>query len=264
MFFSKPPAARCSIDPMTPTREPWLAPPLDLELGPDEAHVWLTSLDVPAHRLSSLRALLNAEELARADRFLQPHHRCHSAVARGGLRSLLGRYLQVAPQSVVFQFNAHGKPSLAGAHEHSGLRFNLSHSHGLALIAFARGRDLGVDIEKVRPERPAEPIAERFFAPAEAARLRSLPSAQQPEGFFECWTRKEAYIKARGKGLSLPLDSFEVAFGPGVRPAILGASDEPDAVARWALFDLQPSAGFAGALVVERPPCILRCWALTP
>ena len=242
------------------TRETWPSSPLDLELGPDEAHVWLAPLDVPADRVSALRALLNAGELARADRFLQPHHRIHSAVARGCLRSLLGCYLRVAPQSIEFQFNSHGKPSLSGGHEHSGLRFNLSHSHGLALLAFARGRDLGVDIEKVRPERPAEPLAERFFAPAEAARLRSLPSAQKPQAFFECWTRKEAYIKARGQGLSLPLDSFQVAFGPGVPPSILGASDDPDATARWAVFDLQPSAGFAGAIVVERPPCVLRGW----
>jgi 4'-phosphopantetheinyl transferase len=245
-------------------RERWPPPPLDPEPGSDEVHVWLASLDVPADRLASLRDLLNAEELARADRFLQPHHRMHSAVARGCLRSLLGRYLGTAPQSVKFQFNARGKPLLAGAYEHSGLRFNLSHSHGLALLAFARGRDVGVDIERIRPEHAGEKIADRFFAPAEAARLRSLPSAQRPQSFFECWTRKEAYIKARGQGLALPLDSFQVAVGPGVPPSILCADDEPDASARWAVLDLQPAAGFAGALVVERPPCVLRCWRLNP
>src|SRR5882672_8320794 len=108
------------------TRESWPPPPpLDLELAPDEIHVWIVSLDVPADRLTWLRSLLNADELARADRFLQPHHRIHSVVARGCLRSMLARYLRVAPQSVEFQFNSHGKPALAGTLEHSGLRFNL-------------------------------------------------------------------------------------------------------------------------------------------
>ena len=243
--------------------EDWPPPPLHPELGPDETHVWIASLDAPAERLSSLRALLNVEELARADRFLQAQHRVHGAVSRGCLRSLLGSYLHVPPQSIEFQLNSHGKPSLSATHGHSRLRFNVSHSHGLALFAFAHGRHLGVDIEKIRLDRPAEKIAQRFFASAEAARLRSLPSAQQPQAFFECWTRKEAYMKALGEGLSLPLDSFEVGFGPGVPPSILWARDEPDAAARWTLFDLQPFPGFAGALAVERPPCIVRCWRLT-
>ena len=133
------------------TQEPWPSPPLDVELGPDDVHVWLVSLDVPAGRLAELRALLNTEERVRADRFFQPRHRVHSAVARGCLRSLLGRYLSLAPQSIEFQFNSHGKPSLAGGHGLTDIRFNLSHSHGLALLAFARGRDLGVDLEKNPP-----------------------------------------------------------------------------------------------------------------
>ena len=243
--------------------EDWPPPPLNTALGPDEAHVWIASLDRPAECLAPLRSLLNPEELARADRFLQPQHRVRAAVSRACLRALLGGYLRLPPETVEFQFNAHGKPSLPTTHPHSRLRFNVSHSHGLALFAFARERELGVDIEKIRLDRPADKIAARFFAPAETARLRSLPSAQQAQAFFECWTRKEAYIKARGEGLSLPLDSFEIGFGPGIPPSLLGARDEPDAAGRWRLFDLQPFPGFAGALAVERPPCRLRCWRLT-
>ena len=240
----------------------WTAPPRPLELGPEDVHVWSAALDVPSEKLGSLRALLSPEERARADRFLQPHHRVHGAAARGWLRSLLGRYLQAAPQSIEFRFGEHGKPSLAGPHEHSCLHFNLSHSHGFALFAFARGRELGVDLEKIRLDRSFEKIAGRFFAPGETARLRSVPLALQPQAFFECWTRKEAYIKARGKGLSLPLESFEVGFGPGVAPSILEARGEPDAAARWALFDLRPFPEFAGALVVERPAGTVRCWRM--
>ena len=244
--------------------EDWPPPPLYPALGPDEAHVWIAALDIPPGCLLPFRNLLNPEELARADRFLQAPHRVRAAVSRACLRALLGRYLRIPPQTVVFQFNPHGKPALSAAHAPSGLRFNVSHSHGLALFAFACDRELGVDIEKIRLDRPADKIAGRFFAPAETARLRSLPSAQQAQAFFECWTRKEAYIKARGEGLSLPLDSFEVGFGPGVPPVLLGARDEPDAPARWRLFDLQPFRGFAGALAVERPPCLVRRWRLTP
>jgi len=173
---------------------------------------------------------------------------------------LLGRYLGVAPQSVELQFNAFGKPSLAGAFAASGLRFNISHSHGLALFAFGRERELGVDIEKIRPDFASVEIAGRFFCAAESARLRSLAPEHQPRAFFECWTRKEAYIKARGDGLSRRLDTFEVAFGPGAAPAILAASDDPDAAARWAVHDLQPADGYCGALIVERPGVAVACW----
>ena len=238
----------------------WVAPPHQPELGSDDVQIWSACLDVPADTHRLLRALLNPEERARADRFLQPVHRIHNAAGRGWLRSLLARYLEAAPQSIEFRFNEHGKPSLAGIHESSRLRFNISHSHGFALFAFARDRELGVDLEKIRLDRSFQRIAERFFAPGETARLRSIPAAQQAQAFFECWTRKEAYIKARGKGLSLPLDSFQVEFGPGAAPALLQARGEPDAPARWALFDLEPFPEFAGAIAVERPLRKLYCW----
>ena len=240
----------------------WGMPPADLRLEAGEVHIWLGALDVQPKRLLELRAVLQPDEVARADRLLQAHHRVHSAAARGYLRMLLGRYLGVAPRSVELQFNAFGKPSLAGAFAASDLRFNISHSHGLALFAFARGRELGVDIEKIRPDFASVEIAGRFFSAAESARLRSLGPEQRPQAFFECWTRKEAYIKARGDGLSHRLDSFEVAFGPGVAPAILAASDDADATARWAVHDLQPTDGYCGALIVERPGVAVSCWKI--
>ena len=240
----------------------WQAPPAELRLESGEVHVWLGALDVPAEKLQELNTLLQPDELARADRFLQAHHRVHSAAARGYLRTLLGRYLGVAPRSVELQFNSFGKPSLAGGLTAGGLRFNLSHSHGLALFAFARGRELGVDIERIRPDFASADIARRFFCVAESARLLSLPPELQPKAFFECWTRKEAYIKARGDGLSRRLDSFEVAFGPGVASSIVSAADEPDAATRWSVHDLQPADGYCGALVVERPAVAVACWRL--
>jgi 4'-phosphopantetheinyl transferase len=240
----------------------WKSSPAELRLEPGEVHVWLGELDVPPERLQALRAVLHADELARADRLLQAHHRIHSAAARAYLRMLLGRYLGVAPKSVELQFNAFGKPSLAGAFASRGLRFNLSHSHGLALFAFACGRELGVDLEKIRPDFASTEIAGRFFSAAESARLRSLAPEARAQAFFECWTRKEAYIKARGDGLSRGLDTFEVAFGPGTRPAILAAGDEPDAATRWAVYDLQPAEGYCGALIVEGAGVAVACWKL--
>jgi 4'-phosphopantetheinyl transferase len=182
--------------------------------------------------------------------------------ARGLLRQLLGNYLGLPPRNVGFAVNPFGKPSLAGEGAASGIRFNVSHSDGLALLGFTRGREIGIDLEKVRSIR--EQIAERFFAPAETAFLRSLPVGEQTGAFFQCWTRKEAYIKARGDGLSRALDSFEVAFGPGVAPAILRAADEADAASRWTVVDLQPAEGFAGALVVEGRPVTLKRWRWKP
>jgi 4'-phosphopantetheinyl transferase len=240
----------------------WQTSPADLRLKSGEAHVWLGALDVPPERLRELRTVLNGDEVARADRFLQAHDRVHSAAARGHLRMLLGRYLGVAPKSVELQFNSFGKPSLAGPFAAGDLRFNVSHSHGLVLFAFARGRELGVDIEKIRPDFATTEIAERFFSAAESGRLRALAPELQPRAFFECWTRKEAYIKARGDGLSRRLDTFEVAFGPGLAPAILAVTDEPDAPARWAVHDVQPPDGYCGALMVERPDVAVTCWKL--
>jgi len=257
-FSSNPGPRKCFNSVMT-GQKAWTAPPQHPHLGSEEVQIWSACLDVTPETHRSLRALLNPEERAHADRFLQPAHRTHSAAARGWLRSLLARYLQDAPQSFEFRFNEHGKPSLAGAHEQSSLRFNISHSHGFALFAFALDRELGVDLEKMRLGRAFQRIAERFFAPGETARFRSIPAAQQPQAFFECWTRKEAYIKARGKGLSLPLDSFQVSFGLGTPPALLEAKGEPDPD-RWALFDLQPFPEFAGAIAVERPVRRLDCW----
>jgi 4'-phosphopantetheinyl transferase len=240
----------------------WQTPPAELRLESGEAHVWLGALDVPPERLLELRAVLRPDELARSDRFLQAHHRVHSAAARGFLRTLLGRYLGLAPQSVELQFNPFGKPSLAGVFAARSLRFNVSHSHGLALFAFARGRELGVDLEKIRPDFASTEIAGRFFSAAESARLRSLAPEERARAFFECWTRKEAYIKARGAGLSRRLDTFEVAFGPGTASAILAADDEPDAAVRWVVHDLQPADGYCGALVVEGPGVAVACWKL--
>jgi 4'-phosphopantetheinyl transferase len=163
------------------------------------------------------------------------------------LRRLLGGFLGLEPERVELRYGPHGKPCV------EGLRFNLAHSHELALYAFSRGRELGVDLERIRPLRDAAAIAERYFSAEENAVLRSLPEIQRHEAFFRCWTRKEAYLKALGDGLARPLDSFDVTLAPGEPARLLRVQGAPDEAARWSLLHLDPAPGFVGALAAEGP-----------
>ncbi len=217
-------------------------------------------MDLDEGLLARLTQLLPAEERERAARFYFQRDRNHFAAARGILRSLLGQYLNLAPGRLCFGYSPYGKPALAAAAGEPPLRFNLSHSHGLALIAVTRGREIGVDVEWIRPDFATEEIAGRFFAPAEVKVMRALPPALQAEAFFNCWTRKEAFIKAHGLGLSLPLNQFEVSLAPGEPAALLSTQFDPPAAARWRLCALEPGKGFAAALAVEGHGWELKGW----
>ncbi|MBV9772452.1 MAG: 4'-phosphopantetheinyl transferase superfamily protein [Gemmatimonadetes bacterium] len=223
-------------------------------------HVWCAPLDPPAHVVGRYRALLAVDEGARADRFRFEQHRRQFVVARGVLRTLLGRYLSVDPRRLEFRYGSHGKPELAGAFAESGIRFNVSHSGELALYAVSRGRELGVDIEHVHPMDDGVDIAERFFSAAENVVFRALAVSEREEAFFNCWTRKEAYIKAVGEGLSFPLHAFDVSLAPGEPARLLGARDEEQA-ARWTLRELDPAPGYKAALVVEGEGWETECWS---
>jgi medium-chain acyl-[acyl-carrier-protein] hydrolase len=219
------------------------------DLAGHEVHVWRTPLEQPPEYLQSLWQMLAPEELQRANRFHFDKDRRHYVACRGVLRLLLGRYLGREPSGLTFAYNPQGKPRLAGD-EAGRLCFNVSHSHGLALIAVARGREIGVDVERIRPEFAGERVAERFFSPVEVAELRALAEPERMEAFFACWTRKEAYLKATGMGLSLPLDCFDVSLTPG-EAALKATRHDPAAIRRWSLRDLAPGPGYAGALAVE-------------
>jgi 4'-phosphopantetheinyl transferase len=222
-----------------------------------EVHVWRAPLSISDPERADLLATLSPDERARADRFHFDRDRAHFIAGRGFLRAILGAYLDVAPRALVFDYSPHGKPRLAtGA---GGLRFNLSHSHDLALCAVALDRELGVDVEYIQP-RLEEGIAERFFSRREVAALRSLPAEAQSAAFFACWTRKEAYVKAHGQGLSLRLDRFDVSLAPGEPAALLRTEDDPAEAMRWSLRELVPGPGYAGALAAEGQTWRLRCW----
>jgi 4'-phosphopantetheinyl transferase len=224
----------------------WEASAERLELDADEIHVWRASLDCDETLVSKLEATLASVEKARADRFVFQRDRNAFIAARGILRELLGRYVNRDAAHLEFDYGAQGKPSLRAESSQKLVRFNVSHSHGMALLAFALDRHVGVDVELIRPDFAGERIAERFFSPQEVAELRSLPPTLQDEAFFLCWTRKEAYIKARGEGLQIPLTSFHVSLTPG-KPELVQAADS----SRWSLRSLRPGPRYVGAVVGE-------------
>lgn len=210
-------------------------------LEPGTITVWRISLSGTPEVESAFRRFLSFEETERADRFAFPHLTQKYVLARGALRTILAGYLDRAPESLVFEYNSSGKPALAGG----GVHFNVSHSGSIALLAFAKECEIGVDVEAFRPVPDLESIADRFFCPEEARDLTSLPVKSRPRAFFDCWTRKEAYVKALGGGLSVPLDSFRVTLLPGEPARIVHA---PEGSEGWRMHDLGDSHDYAAAL----------------
>jgi 4'-phosphopantetheinyl transferase len=243
-----------------PGRDLFSAPPERLKLGDDEVHIWRCDLDQSVSVRQCLISTLAQEERERAERFYFNKDRNHFTVARGALRSILGHYLNLNPAALRFSYGEYGKPMLVKEQGGESLRFNLSHSAGLALCGVTRGREIGIDLESIRPGLSDEAIAERFFSTGEVRALRELPRHLQDEGFFNCWTRKEAYIKAKGEGLSMPLSDFEVSLAPGQAAALLSTKRDPQEAARWLIRELFPAPGFVGAVAVEAGDWRLGCF----
>lgn len=225
-----------------------------------EIHVWLIrldDLDAEAH----LRDLLADDERDRAERFRFDLHRRRFVIARGTLREILGNYLAIQPSEIRFVYGPKGKPALAFP-EGIDLQFNLSHSGELALAAFTVGKPLGVDIEQVRPMDDLESIVRDHFSAMEIEQWQSLPSQARVPAFFDCWTRKEAYVKAIGDGLSAPLNEFDVAFLPLETPAI--AFKDKRHRESWSLIEMSPAPQFAGALAIPGCGWKPECWTWEP
>jgi len=202
--------------------------------------VWAVNLRPEAAAMARLERLLSSGECDRANRFRFEKDRVAYIAAHGGLRRILAFYRQCAPADICFDQGENGKPAVAG------VQFNLSHSADLAVVAVTRERELGVDVERVDESRADKNVAERFFSPYEVSVLRSLPAEQQTEAFFNCWTRKEAYLKAIGLGLSVPLDSFDVSLAPGEPARLLRGAD-----VKWRLRSFAPAPGYIGALAID-------------
>ena len=230
----------------------WSSPPSSLSLQQREVHVWRLPLDQPSE---PFLALLQPDEVSRANRFYFEKDRNRFVIARGFLRLLLGRYLETQPARLMFSYGAYGKPSLEGDQT---LRFNMSHSHLMALYAVTEGCEIGVDVERIRADFTSDDIARRYFSPFEVESLCGLPSTDRVAGFFRCWTRKEAYIKATGRGLSQALDGFDVTLGPREQAMLL--RNEDGTHARWTLADIEVGPGYAGAVAVEGSVAKIRYW----
>ena len=220
-------------------------------IGPD-IHVEVAELEVAPAAVERARAILAADESRRAARFLRDEDRSRFVAARAMLRRILGRALGVAPETVAFVYGPHGKPALAPPWAESGVRFNLSHSGGRAMVAWTVGRELGADLELVRPVRYREKIAGRFFSVEEQTAFAGLDAALWDETFFRCWTRKEAFIKAIGDGLSYPLQSFSVPMDAASSDAPVRVHGDEVASGRWFLSTVDAGPGFLAALVGER------------
>lgn len=250
---------------------------LDGILGHDEVHVWQVDLVAWEKAAGSLLELLDAQERERAARFKFAAPRNQFVISRAALRRALGCYLGLDARQVRFRTAANGKPELAAnpdepmserQSEHlfssdlscSDLRFNLSHTEGVTVFAIARDRQVGIDVERIRADTNALELAERFFSPPEVQWLREQPAAEQIPAFFTCWTGKEAYIKAHGKGLSLSLSSFGVlpVETVGGSELQLKVYDDPEEARRWSMRKLEPGPGLRAALAVEGERCRVR------
>lgn len=238
----------------------WRTTPVDLRLLENEIHIWRASLQVEALVLHALQRMLAEEEVRKAKQFHFERDRRRFIVVRGILKTLLGRYLHTNPGTLKFNYNAYGKPSLGFPFNESKLYFNISHSHEVVLCAFTHARQIGVDVEYMRSDIDYEQLAKHSFSSREQAVFYALPSVQRQQAFFNCWTRKEAYIKARGKGLSLPLDLFDISLVPNEPAALLSSREDPQEVTRWSFQNLSSYPGYAGAFAVEGHGWYVSYW----
>jgi 4'-phosphopantetheinyl transferase len=216
-----------------------------------ELHVWRAALQQSPSVVEALGVVLSQEEIERAERFHFERDRQSFIVSRGILRYLLSSYTSVEPARLHLEYTSTGKPFLSARNGQPDLNFNLSHSGGFVLYAFSHGWQVGIDIEHIRPIEELEQVAESNFSTKEYKELRTVGGEARLKAFFNCWTRKEAFIKALGDGLSFPLQEFDVSFLPDEPARLLSIYARPLEAARWSMVDLQPARGYVAALVVD-------------
>lgn len=236
----------------------WAIPLVNFSLTEKAIDVWLIPLIQPENSYASLTDLLSSSEQERAARFKFDVHRRRFVVAHAALRSILARYLKTSPANLQFVDNVNGKPKLAAEHAESGARFNLSHSFDSALLAVTQSREIGIDVELVKEDYAFDEVAVRFFTPRELAAFRALPVHLQRQGFFKCWTSKEAFLKAKGTGLSGKLDEVEITLS-GEQRVLIDAS-----VPGWTLSELSPGNNYEAAVVIEGGSLPINCYRWEP
>jgi 4'-phosphopantetheinyl transferase len=225
-----------------------------------QVHVWRASLEVSTARRAQLERTLSPDERERASRFRRALDRERFLVGRGVLRDIVSRYLGQSPSQVRLRCDAYGKPFLAPNDAPVRLDFNLSHSMNLAVYAISGGSSVGIDVERIQPEIDCDRLAAQFFSPCEHRALQALHRGVRSEAFFACWTRKEAYLKARGLGLSVPLDHFDVSVGPGAPAQVLAARGELITDTPWWIQECVPASGYLAAVAGSGPSARLAYW----
>jgi len=228
----------------------WPKGPTQPEFPANRIDVWRVCLDEPPAEDPEPR-ILSGDEIERASRFLFEKHRIRFTRCRSALRALLARYLAIPAPELRFDYSSCGKPQLASEQNPCALQFNVSHSADMALIAFGRDCRLGVDLEKIRNEVDTVALAERFFSLRERAGLRALPDDLRLQGFYACWTRKEAFLKATGDGFSFPLADFSVTTRPDIEPALEEIRGDTAARKQWVLVDVEVRDGYRAAVAVD-------------
>lgn len=242
-------------------RSGWTSPPTGVFPARDEVHVWLANLDLPPASTRYLAGYLNRDERVRAARLKRATDRDRWIANRAALRLLIARYLETDPILIEFSYGTYGKPFLS--FPAYSLQFNTSQSAGLALYAFTREHDVGVDLEQVQQGFDGMKLAQRLFAPAEIAMLRALPARYRQRVFLHCWTMKEAYLKARGLGRYARLDPFQVGFA--ARNEVRVVTDERAVTPHdWAVIPLDVTSKHVGAVAVKSSYCLVRTWLWTP
>jgi len=237
----------------------WRPGPMNPELKEEEVHVWSASIAVSPSQTEKLLGALSSDEISRARRFHRQKDRQRFMLCRGLLRLILSRYLGLEPSELVFRYSPYGKPFLVNIGDQIRLDFNLSHSNILALFAITQGREVGIDVEHIRKDFPWEEMVDPFLSNEENEVLHALPKGLQCEAFFRRWTGKEAYLKARGEGISLPLEQIEMSSVPSCqgdffrRGPFLASND-------WRLVKLTPAIGYMAALVAQGINWRLACW----
>lgn len=232
---------------------------LNISPNRDDINLWTVALTQSSKTTTTLCSVLSVEERERAARFLRECDRNRFIATRATLRHILSSYVGAAPERLVISCATKGKPYLR---DYPSLHFNVSHSHHIAIIGVTLIGEIGVDVKLIRPIDDRDRIASRFFSSREYAELTRLPAMNREAAFFNCWTRKEAYVKAIGEGLGFALDSFDVSLDPAEPARFLGFRGS-DRACEWSLFHLQPRAGYVGAVALRGPGNRLQCWHRT-
>ena len=237
----------------------WPTPSSIPQLAAGEVHVWRIDLDIPDARWQALRSLLSDDELAKAERFHFAKHRRRTIVSHAALRILLGQYLPCPPRNIAFSYNTHGKPCLAD--QTRRIKFNLSHTQEIMLVAFVLDSEVGIDIESVTRKVDYMGVGQRWFSALESHTLQSLPERERVDAFFRAWCRKEAYIKARGEGMSHPLQRFSVALDKH-EPRLVEHLDDSRETRRWTFIDVDVAENYRATVVAETASWRVGCYRL--